>query len=172
MQLKKIRLLFLVALLAFLSLIAIETNAESYTVDIYHTPETVYVGDEVTIYVVVIDSAPGEEFETGTCLDYSLDGVMYTNIKPEQSLPAQMQTLTWLIGPFEKNDYVGYKVHLDFLYANNYESDWIYFKEGTPPPKPPREPLTRMQIIYISCAVVVGFALIAVVIVAINRRRR
>ena len=175
MQLKKTKLLFIVALITLIPFVT-GADALSYAVDIYRIPQTVNVGDEATIYVTVMNPVAGEEIVEGTYLEYKVNGIRYADIYPEQSLPAQMQTLTWTISLFEENDYVGYKVHLDFLYANSYESDWMYFREGEetttdPLPKPPREPLTRMQIIYIACGVVVGVAFIAVAIVLINRRR-
>ena len=174
MQLKKTKLLFIVTLIVLIPSISIETDASSYAVDIYRIPQTVHTGDIVTVYVNVMNPESGEEFEVGTCLDYELNGVMYPDIAPDQSIPAQMQELTWTLGYFETDDFVRYKVHLYYLYADSYESGWMSFGEGTPPPlpKPPREPLTQTQIIYIAAGSVVGFALLAVVAVFILRMRK
>ena len=168
MQLKRIRLLFLVALLAFLPLIAIETNATTYSVDISQSPRYPQKDGIVTITVEVIDSLLNEEYNAAS-LNYWLDGVKYVcDPEPLLSSIQTIETLTFTIGPFDKNDFVEYYILLEFVYADNYQSEWYSFTVGD---KSPRPPLTQMQIIYIVCGVVVGFALIAVVIVMINRRR-
>lgn len=170
MKLKKANLLFLFALVVSMPLIAIEVSSATYLVDIEQTPEIVNADVVVTITVDVIDPDYGEEFNHNTYLNYQLNGELYTGIKPDQPIPSQeIVTLTFKIGPFDKRDYVEYKIYLDFIYAESYQSEWFGFGVDI---RFPREPLTQTQIIYIAAGVVASVALLAMVMVTLRRRRK
>lgn len=166
MKLKKTKLLFIVTLIVLIPLIAIETNSATYSVGILRTPEIVYEGEMVTLTVNVIDSQYGEEY-TYASLSYLRNGAINNYNYPEQSIPAMMQTLTWIIGPFAEGDEIGYKIYLHFIYADDYGSEWFYFTvDGSR-----LSGLTTMQIVYICIASVVLLAVIAVVIIWKIRKR-
>ena len=158
----------------------VSTNSNAYySVDIYRIPQNVDPGDIVTIYAS-IDADMSEEIEVGTCLEYKLNGVMQPILEPDQTIPSQMQTLSWILGSFEQDDYVEYKIYLVFLYEEEYESDWMSFGEEpstttttTDPPEPPkiRTPLTDEQILYICVGSVAGFAVGVLILFQIRKRR-
>jgi len=144
-------------------------NAAIYEVQITVTPPYPQADSLVTITVDVIDPDYGEEFNAAS-LNYWLDGVKYVcESEPLHSSIQTIETLTFTIGPFDKNDFIEYYVYLEFVYADNYQSNWYSITIGD---KKVRTPLTQMQIIYIAVGSVVGFAVLTMIIVAIMRRRR
>lgn len=169
MKLKRTKMLFIVSLIVLVPFITIETNAATYSVDISQSPRYPQKDGIVTITVDVLDPQINEEFNAAS-LNYWLDGMKYIcESEPLHSSIQTIDTLTFTIGPFDKNDFVEYYIYLEFVYADNYQSEWYSFTVGDTSPK---TPLTQMQIIYIVCGVVVGFAVLAMIIVVIMRRRR
>ncbi len=167
MKLKNTKLLFIVALIILMPLIS--ANATSYSVDISQSPKYPQADTIVTITVDVIDPQLNEEFNSAQ-LKYWLNGLTYI-IDPEPPFDSiqDVQLITFVIGPFDKNDFIEYYVLLEFVYADNYQSEWYSFNVGD---KKPKTPLTDDQIIYIVVGSVVGFVLLAVVLVVIMNRRK
>ena len=166
MKLKKTNLLFIVALLVLIPIVT-GTNAASYSVDIFRTPEVVYDGEMVTLTVEVIDPLYGEEY-TYASLSYLQNGIINNYNYPEEAIPNYIEVpLTFLFGPFVEGDVISYKIYLEFIHADNYQSGWFSFTVGGTRPSG----LTTMQIVYICIASVVLLAVIAIVIIWKIRKR-
>ena len=160
MKFKKTNLLFLVSLIILLPFVAIETNAATYSVAIDQTPDTVYSGELITITVEVIDPIYGDEYDSAS-LSYWLNGAIHIHNYPEQSIPNYIEvTLTFVFGPFVEGDVISYKIYLEFIYTDNYQSEMLSFTVGGTKPSG----LTTMQLVYICiAAAVVLLAVIAIV---------
>ena len=168
MKLKKLTLIsisiFFIALF-----VTTNCNAISYSVDISQNPRYPQEAGIVTITVDVLDPLTNEEFNAAS-LNYWLDGVKYAcESEPLHSSIQTIETLTFTIGPFDRNDFIEYYIYLEFVYADNYQSEWYSITVGD---KKDRTPLTQDEIIYLVVGLVVGFAVLAMIIVVIMRRKR
>jgi len=164
-QRNKTILPLLIVLSLFLA--GINTQADTYSVSIVQSPETVYAGETVTILIEVIDPAYGEEY-TYASLSYQQNGLMNNYNYPEETIPNYVETtLTFIIGPFVESDTILYKIYLNFLYADPYQSEWIDFTVGDTRPSG----LPTVGIVFIAIGSAIVVAAIIVIVFKIKKKR-
>ena len=135
------------------------TQATTYSVRMIRSPDIVYAGETVIILVEVIDPIYGEEY-TYASLSYQQNGLMNNYNSPEETIPNYIETtLTFIIGPFVEDDTILYKIYLNFLYADPYQSGWIDFTVGGTP-----SGLSTVGIVFIAIAGAVVIAAIVVIV--------
>ena len=166
MMLKKTNLI-LIALIVLVPFIAIETQAINYSVSIVQNPIKVYAGETIVITATVNDMVRDEEIISAR-LSHKIAGSVQTSFDCEETLPQLENIVTFLLGPFEADEQIMYKIYLEFQLAGSYDyfSEWYSFtvKGGSP------RVLTNLQIMYICIAAAV--VIVVTIPIIIVRKRR
>ena len=165
MKLQKTHLLFIAALIVLMPFFAMPSTAATYSVNIVQDPIRVYAGETLVITVTVLDMIRDEEI-TSARLSPKVDGIVQSTIACEETIPTLNNVVTFVIGPFEENIPIAYKIYLEFQLTSDYFGEWHSFTvRGT------RSVLSNLQIMYI-CLGSAGVVVIAAVCIIILRKRR
>ena len=129
---KKINLLFIVALIVLMPLIAMKISADTYNIAIERETEVVYENEMVTVFVTITDTLRDEEL-TYASLTVRVNGIASYTANPEEGVPLLLSTsgttLTFVLGSFTAGDEIGYMIILRYMTPSvgEYKSGWYYF---------------------------------------------